>query len=197
VKERNSQLGTLMQEARRYKGQTVKRCAEEYLGITRQRYDLMEAGEANIGWAEFTLLMESLGITEEWLLPRMRDRGLLYGTSFSLAADRPAAVDERQPQAGTTAPTESSQDTLQRHEYIVDNPPTPAPTADQLVAPPAPTFAAGSMLLPRAPGYWYSVHVLDMEGKVVYRVDWPLPGDTTRPHLISSIQAKSSPVAST
>ncbi|MDQ3703934.1 MAG: helix-turn-helix domain-containing protein [Chloroflexota bacterium] len=208
VKERNSQLGTLMQEARRYKGQTVKRCAEEYLGITRQRYDLMEAGEANIGWAEFTLLMESLGITEEWLLPRMRDRGLLYGTSFSLAADHLPAVEERQPQAGTTAtsppsvaadapaPSESGEGVDQHQEYLVDSLRTSGPTAIQTLSPPTPIFSADSMSLPRANGFWYSVHVLNAKGAVVYRIDWPLPEDSTRQRQVVRVQPKTRVAAS-
>jgi hypothetical protein len=189
LKERNKQLGALMQEARRYKGETVKRCAEEYLGTTRQRYDLMERGEANIGWAEFAQLMERLGIADEWLLPRMRERGLMLGVSFNLAAERPPAREERHSQRGTTTPVESSPAALQQQEHAsngqsasvgaeapsVSSSSSPL-ASSQATVPPIPTVTAEHVLLPRVPGYGYTVQVLDAEGRIIYSMDWEPPG---------------------
>ncbi len=70
IAERNQRLGVILREARKYKGKTGAQCAE-LLGVSRSRYSEMEAGKALISFAEFDILMERLGVSGEWLTPRL------------------------------------------------------------------------------------------------------------------------------
>ncbi len=205
VKELNKQLGALMWEARRYKGETVKRCAEEFLGITRQRYDLMERGEANIGWAEFKHVMESLNIPDEWLLPRMRDRGLLLGLPIQLDEARSTASESPTDQQGTAA-GETIANTTQQQEHVSNGLPAPALGLSASVVsrpssvPPRPSFTADHMLLPLVSGYGYIVQMVDPDGAVVYNFDWGLPGRkrirTAKLRSVGGTQSQKSAAAS-
>lgn len=202
MKERNKELGELMREARTSKGETVKRCAEEYLGISRERYDLMEAGKANIGWVEFAYLMEKLGISEEWLLPRMSLRGLLFGTGLDTKVQLSSAVPGRRDQ-GDRAQTGENMAGVESVESVesVENGggqllyeehsahgnaaagaasagsahAKSASASSHAPTPPIPTYTPEHLLLPLTPGYGYTVQVLDADGAVVYSMDWALP----------------------
>ncbi|HEX8598651.1 MAG TPA: hypothetical protein VF952_09060 [Chloroflexia bacterium] len=192
IKERNKELGALMREARTSKGETVTRCAEEYLGITRQRYDLMERGEANIGWGEFAHLMEKLEVADEWLLPRMRDRGLLLGAAFDTQDDRPSAVAGLSVQGGTAQPGESLEQ-VERGEGgergesgggqlpkgaahgTADEHATSNSASTRASTPPIPVCTPEHLLLPLTDGYGYTVQVLDADGAIIYTMDWAHP----------------------
>jgi transcriptional regulator with XRE-family HTH domain len=68
LRERNRELGRILQEARQQKDLSLAACADQ-IGTTQERYAALEAGEAPIGAAELEVLVRFLGIPARQVWP--------------------------------------------------------------------------------------------------------------------------------